>query len=53
MSDKNILEEFYEVLTADERLLLVDYIRNPNFPILSNSFDKIARQSAGSQTQDN
>ena len=53
MSNKNILEEFYEVLTEDERLLLVDYIRNPNSHILSNSFEKIARQSDGSQTQDN
>ncbi|MCJ7507978.1 MAG: hypothetical protein MUO85_04515 [candidate division Zixibacteria bacterium] len=55
MPDKNILDKFSEVLTEDELELLTDYTINPDFKVLSESFEKIVKRkkSNGSQTQDN
>ncbi len=53
MPDKNILKNFSEELTEDEYELLADYIKNPNFQILSDSFEKIVKHSNGSETKDN
>ena len=53
MEDKTILEEFYETLKEDERTLLTDYIKSPNFQILCDAFEKVILQSDGSQTKNN